>query len=33
MPEASAQSPALEPNVPNVARMYDYMLGRNLQVF
>jgi hypothetical protein len=27
MPEASAQSPALDPNVPNVARMYDYMLG------
>jgi len=27
MPEASAPSPALDPNVPNVARMYDYMLG------
>jgi len=27
MPEALAQSPALDPNVPNVARMYDYMLG------
>jgi SAM-dependent methyltransferase len=27
MPEACAQSPALDPNVPNVARMYDYMLG------
>jgi hypothetical protein len=27
MPEGLAQSPARDPNVPNIARMYDYMLG------
>ncbi|HEY3978482.1 MAG TPA: SAM-dependent methyltransferase [Streptosporangiaceae bacterium] len=27
MPESPRQSPALDPTVPNVARMYDYMLG------
>jgi SAM-dependent methyltransferase len=27
MPESAGESPALDPTVPNVARMYDYMLG------
>jgi hypothetical protein len=27
MPESPRESPALDPAVPNVARMYDYMLG------
>jgi S-adenosyl methyltransferase len=27
MPESPAESPGLDPTVPNVARMYDYMLG------
>lgn len=27
MPDAPAESPALNPAVPNVARMYDFMLG------
>jgi hypothetical protein len=27
MAESPGESPALDPAVPNVARMYDYMLG------
>jgi hypothetical protein len=31
--DTEAVSAALNPAIPNVARMYDFMLGRKIEVF